>query len=272
MRASLLPLILDWTPMRVRRFFDSRRSLSIAKSLQHIGPSLTGPLDGIFAGAAGRVILCQVENVTAKPMQRFNLHIPGFIRYAPALTSVALAALIGFLGWNSLTIFRTAASPANSAEIAGSNAPARVVSGERIADAHLFGIAANSVANGPVVIPPSSWHVVGVVVGTSPKDSAADIVIDGAEHTWHLGDRLPDGSTLASIDSHGITTSLGTDLLFELQVISYDDHFDTLPLNGGDGDGSSFETVAAPPTAHPDKSVPLANRMTELRAAEIGRA
>jgi hypothetical protein len=179
-----------------------------------------------------------------------------------------LAALLVFLGWKSLVDLHAAASPIQPVAAVQSPSVSREISTDDIADAHLFGRVEMTDGSHAATPPPSSWHVIGIIVGDSPQESMADIVIDGAEHLWRVGDQLPDGSTLAAIDTDGIKTSGGGAALpFELRPASYDNDLSALSLQANTG--KDVDTTVATPTARPDMAIGLPNRMSALRTAGI---
>lgn len=186
-------------------------------------------------------------------------------RHMPQATAALLAALLVFLGWQLLLSVRTTASPAYSTANVQTRPFPRQISADEIADAHLFGapkVAGSSQAAGSL---PSSWHVIGVIVSEVPKESLADVEVDGAEQLWHVGDKLPDGSMLAEITSGGIkTTGNNQALQFELQPASLDNR-SLLTDMGSD----PIDVIAATPTSLPDGGAALPDRMNALRTAGV---
>ena len=192
------------------------------------------------------------------------------IRCAAQATSVILAVVLGLMGWKFLNVVRAPHDarppPDRPAAMTQPHVPKTTV-----ADAHIFGTPTMNVVMPVKTSLPSTWHVIGIIAASSPKDSAADIEIDGNEHFWHIGDRLPDGSTLVAIGDNSVTTSgvgPGALLPFELRPISHDDHFDTLPLDTQSDIGPVNGPVAAP-TAHPADPGSVAGRLAALRAAGV---
>lgn len=181
-------------------------------------------------------------------------------RHLPRLIAGLLVVLLAFLGWQAQTSMRALTSHVPSVDAENSPSISRQISTDDIADAHLFGLAAAADGSPATGHPPSSWHVIGVVVSDSPQESMADIDIDGQEHVWHVGDRLPDGSTLAEIDEDGVKiTGSDTVLPFELHPASLDGRFA--------GDANSLDAVT--PLAQPGTGASLSDRMSALRTAGV---
>jgi hypothetical protein len=185
-------------------------------------------------------------------------------------SALVLAGLVGFLGWKSLNGLRAPVVALAPAPVSlPTTKPALSVDG--IVNEHLFGSPATA-ATIAVTPPPSTWHVAGIVASPRPQDSVADIIIDGVAHVWHVGDQLPDGSTLTAIDGNSITVSRasGNTLLpFELRPISYDDHFDILAVNSQADSSNPSNVVVAAPEAHPVGTETVSDRLTALRTAGI---
>jgi len=193
-----------------------------------------------------------------------NLSIAAAGRHAPRAAVALLAVLLAFMGWNLLIGLHTTELPARPAVT--KPRPLGGQSTDGIAKTHLFGVAESAGASQAVAPPPSSWHVIGIIVSDPPRDSLADIVIDGDEHLWRVGDQLPDGSTLAEINDGGIRTSGSKALLpFELRPASLDNR----SLQTDDGNDNVIDTIAVTPTARMQTGPGLPDRMNALRAAGV---
>jgi hypothetical protein len=182
------------------------------------------------------------------------------------VTAALFAAFLVFLGWQLLISVRAMPSPIRTIIAAQPTTFSRQISADDIADAHLFGVAETLGDSRAMSPPPSSWHVIGVIVSDVPQESMADIEVDGAEQLWHVGDKLPDGSTLAEISKDGIKTTRSNELLqFDLRPASLDNRS---LLTGTVGDDPS-DAIAATPTALPDTGAALPDRMNALRTAGV---
>lgn len=184
-------------------------------------------------------------------------------RRAPQATATLLAAFLIFLAWQFLVSMRAMASPARTTDSVPPRPLPKQISADKIADAHLFGAPKTIDSSQAAGSPPSSWRVIGIIVSDVPKESMADVEVDGAEQLWHVGDRLPDGSTLAEISSDGIKTTGSNQVLqFELQPASLDNR--SLLTDTGDDN-----LIANTPTALSDNGAALPDRMNALRTAGV---
>ena len=187
-------------------------------------------------------------------------------RHAPRATVALLAAFLVFLAWQLLVSVHAMVSPVRPTADAQLRPFPRQISVDEIAAAHLFGAPNTTGSSQAAGYLPSSWHVIGVIVSDVPKESLADVEVDGAEQLWHVGDKLPDGSMLAEINSDGIkTTGSNQALQFELRPASLDNR----SLLHDTGDDNPIGLIAATPTALPDTGAALPDRMNALRTAGV---
>lgn len=200
----------------------------------------------------------------------YQLH--QFSRWPPRIASVVLVMLIGWVIWNGIANWRASksravdASPALMAKAAARHTETSAA--HRLIAAHLFGKAVTQVAFS--VAPSQDWQVIGVVAASDPKTSVADISINGSEHLWHVGDRLPDGSMVKAIVPTGVTVGRDGHLQlmpFALRPAADDEHFATLAFTET-ASGTAIIAMRSP-TAAKVRNPPALNSLASLRAAAL---
>ncbi|HKU17694.1 MAG TPA: type II secretion system protein N [Candidatus Saccharimonadales bacterium] len=194
-----------------------------------------------------------------------------FLRWPPRVVSVVLLVLIGLTiwrtvsGWHAAKIVSTASAPSfvtTSVAVKSGDSAGRLVA------SHLFGIA--TIRAVPSSAPPLDWKVVGVVAAADPKVSVADISINDNEHLWHVGDRLPDGSTIVAIASNSVTLNRNGAVLllpFELRPAAMDARYPTIAV-AKTTNVNATRNIAAP-QASPTTVRPAVKSLATLRAAAL---
>lgn len=191
--------------------------------------------------------------------------------WLPRGISAILLALIGLVIWNAAADLRATktvlvapiAAPVTTSTAGKSDTVDRLVA------SHLFGTAAIHAASSGA---PSlqDWKVVGIAVTADAKTSIADLNINGNEHLWHVGDRLPDGSTIVVIASNSVTLNRNGAVLllpFELRPAAMDGAYPTIAMTKTMGVNATRNIAA--PQASLTTVRPAMKSLVTLRAAAL---
>lgn len=136
----------------------------------------------------------------------------------------------------------------------------------------MFGVPRNAPTKKPSMTQIPDVKLVGIIKGDNPNQSLALIETEGTKQILKIGMNLPDGETVQSISTHGITLTDGaTDRPLDLEVreAPVDSVFPTLPIEKEPISENESRPDSVRTQEHAKTKIPIAQQLVLLRKSAL---